>query len=102
MALEIFAADLELAAHELIAELEGLQTVAADGAVAQADDHAAQDSFQLLLDGLELVHGAGVLDLFADHENGGRKPAGLGRADPRDLGVECREDRTDDAERASG
>ena len=41
--LEMFAAQADLVTHEFIAELEGVQPVAGDGAVAQAYHHAAQD-----------------------------------------------------------
>ena len=40
-------------------------------------------------------------DLLADDQNRRRKLAGSFRRDPRDLGVDRREDRADDGQRAS-
>ena len=97
--LEMFAAHADLVAHEFIAELEGVQPVAGDGAVAQADHHAAQDRFQFVLQFVEGVEDLGVFHPLADIENGGRELAGLLRRDPRDLGVDGGKDRADDAER---
>ena len=55
MALEMVAAHGDMVAHEFITELERLQSVAADTAVAQAYDDAAQDGFELVLQLIELV-----------------------------------------------
>ena len=66
MALEMVAAHRDIVAHEFIAELERLQPVAADAAVAQAYDDAAQDGLELVLQLIELIQRMGVLDLLAD------------------------------------
>ena len=95
----MLAAHADLVAHEFIAELESIQPVARDGAVAQADHHAAQDGFEFVLQRVERIQRIGVFHPLADVENGGRELAGLLRRDPGHLGVERGEDRADDAER---
>ncbi len=95
----MFTAQADLVAHEFIAELEGIQPVATDGAVAQPDHHAAQDRFQLVLKFVKGVQRFGVFHALADIENGGCELAGLLRRDPGDLGVDGGKDRADDAER---
>ena len=66
---------------------------------AETDDRAAQNALQLVLEAFELVQRMGVLDAFADVEDGGGKLASLLRRDPGDLGVDRGEDRADHAER---
>src|SRR6202171_4983761 len=85
---EMIAAHADLVAHEFIAELERVQPVARDGAVAQAYHRAPQYSLEFVLQFIERLDALGVRHPLADIEDGGRKLAGLLRRDPRDLGVD--------------
>ena len=89
--LQVIAAHADLVAHEFIAQLEGIEAVARDRAVAQAYHRAAQDRFELVLQCIELVDRLGMLHPLADIENGGRQFTGLLRRDPGDLGVDRRQ-----------
>src|SRR5260370_32848084 len=97
--LQMVAAHADLVAHEFIAELERVQPVARDSAVAQAYHRAAQYPLEFVLQLVERIEGFGVLHPLADIEDGSRKLACLLGRDPRDLGVDAGEDRTDDAQR---
>ncbi len=66
----------DLVADGFIAELEGVEPVARNGAVTQSDYRAAQDFFQLLLQRFDVVERVRVFDLLADDENGGGELAG--------------------------
>jgi hypothetical protein len=77
VAFEIVAAHADLVADELVAELEGVEPVGTDRAVPETYDRAAQNALQLVLETFELVQRMGVLDAFADVENGGGKLASL-------------------------
>ncbi len=48
-ALQVIAAHPDLVAHELVAEPERVQSVAGDGAVAQSDQRAAENPFEILV-----------------------------------------------------
>ena len=76
VALEVVAAQRNLVAHELIAELECVEPVSADRTVAQAYDDPAKDAFELVLQLVEFVQRMGMLDLLADGEELGREFAG--------------------------
>jgi len=94
MALEMVAAHANIVAHELVAELERFQSVAADTAVAQADNDATQDGFELILQFVELIQRMDVLDLLTDAQQLGGELAGPFRCDAGDLGIDRGQDRT--------
>src|SRR5438309_3349499 len=92
-------AHADLVADEFIAELERVEPVATDGAVAQADHRAPKYVFKLVLQRLERIQRTGMLDPLADVEDGGGEFAGLFGRNPGDLGVDAGKDRSDHAER---
>src|SRR4051794_14512368 len=71
--LEVIAAHADLVAHEFIAELESIQPVARNGAVAQPYHRAPQDRLEFVLQLVERVEALGVFHPLADIENGGGK-----------------------------
>ena len=77
VALELVAAQRDLVADQLVAELERIEPVAGDGAVAQPDHRAAQDRFELVLQFIEMVDAGRVFHPLADIEH--RKRTGARR-----------------------
>src|SRR6185503_5560306 len=102
VALERLTPHGDLVAHELIAELERLETVATDRAVAQPYHYAAQYLFQLVLHAVEIVDAVCILAVLADVQQLGGELTGLFRRDARHLGVKRGADRADNAERGRG
>src|SRR5579871_4902627 len=96
--LQALTPQADLVAYELIAELERVEAIARDRAVAQSDHRAAQDRFEFILQAVERLDRLDVDHPFADIEDRGCEFAGLLRRHPRDLGVERDEQRTDDAQ----
>jgi hypothetical protein len=86
--LQVIAAHADLVAHEFVAELERIQPVGRNGAVAQADHRAAKNLLEFVLQGLDRVERIGVFDSLTDVENGGREFAGLLRRNPGQVGVD--------------
>src|ERR1700687_2965168 len=58
--LQVIAAHADLVAHEFVAELERIQPVGRNGAVAKADHRAAKNLLEFVLQGLDRVQRIGV------------------------------------------
>src|SRR5579864_7999093 len=70
---EMVAVHADLVAYQFVAEPEGVESIAGNGAVTQANDRAAKDILQFALQLLQRLQRIGVFHPLADIENGGRE-----------------------------